>query len=86
MFVDDADCLALGLGRLESSFILQLLLLLTHLNHDLVDIMGEICLLILKSKVIQRAERLPVHLQDSFSDQVLTLCLLVVADLLFNPK
>ena len=85
-FVDDADRLTLGLGGLESSLVLELLLLLTHLSEHLVDILREVGSLDLQCLVVEHAERLRVDLQDSFSSQILALGPLIVADLFFNSK
>ena len=51
-----------------------------------MHILGEVGPLNLEGEVVKRAERLSVYLQDSFSDQVLTLRILVVANLFFNSK
>ena len=83
-FVDQTHGLTLKLGRLECRSILQICLLVMHIGKHLFFELAEVRCFDLQAKQVQILEHLSVQEKDSFSDQVLALGFLAVANILLD--
>ena len=82
--VDQPHCLSLKLGRLECRPVVQVSLLMVHISQHLFFELAEVRCFDLQAKQVQILEHLSVQEKDSFSDQVLALGFLAVANILLD--